>query len=132
MPLHNLLLLFFLLVPSHSAAHASPPCPELSPWLSQLTVEERIQASSELALAEKDLNVLRQKLRKKLAELRLLRYDRQSSPEMLPRLGRELIELRELLHDEHQALQRRLCERFGSMPSLEELQNLLHGQVPKN
>ncbi|MCR5813306.1 MAG: hypothetical protein K6G15_02265 [Desulfovibrio sp.] len=127
MPLQKLLLLLLLLLLMQPVAQASPPCPEPSPWLAQLSAQERLEAIADLAKAENELNVLRGLLRKKMAELRLLRYDRQSSPETLPRLGRELMELRERLRKAQMALQHHLCERFGSMPSLDELPSLLRG-----
>ena len=125
-------LLFTFLLLNASCAQAAPLCPTPPSWLAQLSSEHKATALAEIAETRQRQDILRGQIRQKMAELRLLRYDRQSSPETLPRLGRELMELRTMLADEQKALLSRLCERVGTAPGPHELKDILKPTLPKN
>ena len=90
----------------------------LDPWLAALPDAKRKLATATLMRAEPRLLALQNQIRQKMTELRALRYDKSCSPETLPRLGRELISLRDALKKELARLQNELCAAFGKCPEL--------------
>lgn len=79
-----------------------PPCPEKGPaaldaWLQSLPPEQRLKARAIMADHERQVRELRHRIMQKKRELEHLCYAQDTPPETLPRLGRELQQLRDEL-----------------------------------
>lgn len=79
-----------------------PPCPEKRPaipdnWLHGLSPEQRLKAQAIMADHERQVRDLRHRIMQKKRELEHLCYAQDTQPETLPRLGRELQQLRDEL-----------------------------------
>ncbi|MBQ7617612.1 MAG: hypothetical protein IJS50_01930 [Desulfovibrio sp.] len=90
----------------------------LNPWLASLEPIRRKQVLDLFLAHEPKLLELQQKIHQKVAELRSLRYAINSSPNALPKLGRELLKLREDFRQEIHQLSLKLKAELGYCPKL--------------
>lgn len=82
-------------------------------WLGSLQPFQQERARRILRESQPDMSELRRAIREKKSELAALSYDRNTTPETLPRLGMELQELRATLLRKLQMLNNRLYFEAG-------------------
>lgn len=70
---------------------------DMETWLQQLTPPQQIKAREILEEYRPRVRELRRRIEMKKRELESLNYDQETSPDTLPRLGRELLVLRDEL-----------------------------------
>lgn len=80
---------------------------------SQISPEQQAIADTIMDEARPRIQELHQKLHDKMMELKTFSYDKDTDPEVLPRLGRELQALRDALRAELQVLDTRLEQEAG-------------------
>lgn len=81
-----------------------------------LSPEQRVQAEHILKEARPRLRELTKKIHDKMLQLKSFVYDKDTDPEVLPRLGRELQTLRNELRQALHALDQRLEREAGVLP----------------
>lgn len=91
-----------------SRGHYSSDSHDMETWLQQLSPPKQIKAREILEEYRPRVRELRQRIELKKRELESLNYDQETSPETLPRLGRELL----LLRDELRAILMCVDERM--------------------
>lgn len=82
-------------------------------WLKSLAPERREAARRIMLDAHPVLHDLREAIRDKKAQLAAIRFDRDTRPETLPRMGLELQKLRAALHTELSSLKERISREVG-------------------
>lgn len=82
-------------------------------WLASLEPLQRERARAILREAHPAIHDLRVQIREKKAELEDLRFDRSTPPDALPRLGRELQQLRMQLRERLRVVSERLRSEAG-------------------
>ncbi len=122
------LLLTFCLAQPVAAGHAGPDpvghdghmkhryrpdIRDLDEWMQSLSPVQQARAKSILAEARPRIKELRKRIQNKMVELESLNYDRATSPETLPRLGRELQLLRDELRAELLYMDDRMLREVG-------------------
>lgn len=122
------LLLTFCLVQPVVAGHAGPgpaghgghmlkryrpDVRDLDEWLQSLSPVQQAKAKSILEETRPRIKELRKRIQNKMVELESLNYDRETSPETLPRLGRELQLLRDELRAELLHMDDRMLREVG-------------------
>lgn len=122
------LLLTFCLVQPVAAGHAGPgpmghgghmmnryrpDVRDLDEWLQSLSPVQQAKAKSILEETRPRIKELRKRIQNKMVELESLSYDQETSPETLPRLGRELQLLRDELRAELLHMDDRMLREVG-------------------
>lgn len=82
-------------------------------WLNTLPKEKGEQARKILREVHPEFHALRKAIREKKSELIALSFDRNTPPETLPRLGQELLDLREKLAGRLKEVEKRLNTEAG-------------------
>ena len=93
-----------------------PPSIALEAWISRLPPDLQGKARAVVAAHAPRLDGLHEGIRLKMGELVALRYDGETPPESLPRLGHELQELRDALHAEIIRMDEELRREIGVSP----------------
>ena len=91
------------------------------PWFETVPEGKKTTALAILTKAHARILDLRTKLHQKIAALNNLRYDKTSSPDALPQLGREMQNIRIQLTQELEKLTQELTEQVGSAPDCNPL-----------
>lgn len=89
---------------------------DMDAWLAELSPDQRAKARTIIDEAQPRVRELRTRIREKMAELESLSYDQATSPDTLPRLGRELQLLRNELRATLLEMDRRLLREAGVSP----------------
>lgn len=82
-------------------------------WLSSLDPQRRVLARQILRDSHPGLRALREAIREKKSQLASLSFDRNTKPETLPKLGKELQELRATLRQNLEIVNKRLQNEVG-------------------
>ena len=93
-----------------------PPSIALEAWISRLPADLQGRARAVVAAHARSLDSLHEGMRLKMDELVALRYDGETPPESLPRLGHELQELRDALRAEIIIMDEELRREIGVSP----------------
>ena len=86
---------------------------DIDDWLEQLPPNQQNKARRIIDDARPRVRELRGRIREKMAELESLSYDQGTSPDTLPRLGRELQQLRDALRASLMDVDERLRREVG-------------------
>lgn len=100
----------------HHHHHMPRPSIALEAWISRLPPDLQARARAVVAAHAPKLDGLHEGIRLKMGELVALRYDGETPPESLPRLGHELQELRDALHAEIIRMDEELRREIGVSP----------------
>lgn len=90
-----------------------PDVRDLDDWLQSLSPVQQAKAKSILEETRPRIKELRKRIQNKMVELESLNYDQETSPETLPRLGRELQLLRDELRAELLHMDDRMIREVG-------------------
>ena len=93
-----------------------PPSIALEAWISRLPPDLQGRARAVVAAHAQSLDSLHEGMLLKMDELVALRYDGETPPESLPRLGHELQELRDALRAEIIIMDEELRREIGVSP----------------
>ena len=85
----------------------------INKWLDSLPEEQGERARKILREVHPEFHALRKAIREKKSELIALSFDRNTPPETLPRLGQQLLDLREKLAGRLKEVEKRLHDEAG-------------------
>lgn len=86
---------------------------DIDEWLAELSPSQRAKARIIIDEVRPNVRELRARIREKMTELESLSYDQATSPDTLPRLGRELQLLRDELRATLLEMDKRLLREVG-------------------